>query len=115
MFREALGGILYSQNHRRLKWDMAKWAFHDVGPDLLRDKHSTEGCRVHSITERVALAVEAQEGFGRVEFGVLGGEGVLCGRAAWGQGLRSNPTLERGKVRECCPRLHGILGDGAKL
>lgn len=47
--------------------------------------------------------------------GCWGGEGALCGRAAWGKGLRSKPTLERGKVQECCPRLHGTLGDGAKL
>ena len=32
--------------------------------------------------------------------GCWGGEGALCGRAAWGKGLKSNPTLEKGKV---CP------------
>lgn len=64
-----------------------------------------------SITEEVALGVKAQEGFGYVGFGVLGRRGS----ALWKRykGLRSNPTLERGRVQECCPKLHGILGDGA--
>ena len=77
---------------------------------LRRARHSGLQSR-DSITEEVALGVKAQEGFGYVEFGVLGRRGSALWKGY--KGLRSNPTLERGRVQECCPKLHRILGDGA--
>ena len=61
-----------------------------------RARHSESRSR-DSITEKVALEVEAQEGWGQVAFGVLGRRGCALWEGC--RGLRSAPTLERGGVQ----------------
>ena len=99
------------KNHGRMKWHRAIRDFHDASPSMWRARHSELQSR-DSITEKVALGVEAQEGWGLVAFGVLGRRGC----ALWGgcRGLRSAPTLERGGVQECHPNLHRMPDDGVE-
>ena len=61
-----------------------------------RARHSESQSR-DSIAEKVALEVEAQEGWGQVAFGVLGTRGCALWEVC--RGLRSAPTLERGGVQ----------------
>ena len=65
------------------------------GPQHRRAKHNTVGCGV----EEVSPEVQVQEGFGPMEFGLLGKKERFVEGLRGGKGQRSNFTLEKAEFK----------------